>query len=226
MCASRSAGASLTPSPVMATTAPRAFQARTMRSLSSGVARACTTLGRVARRRRRCPSRGDGARGGRMVAGDHHGADARPRAPRPPPRWPRLRGGSASPTRPSSAQVALLCAVAHRDGQNAQAARRPSATLASTAAVARMPHSGSTTSNAPFTYRTPSARGSTCACASASKGSVARRGAVALDVARWMPRARRPRRGWPARWDRPTPLRPSAPSSASQQAAAAASTAP
>ena len=42
MCASRSAGASLTPSPVIATTAPRAFQSRTMRSLSSGVARAWT----------------------------------------------------------------------------------------------------------------------------------------------------------------------------------------
>ncbi|HEX8108961.1 MAG TPA: hypothetical protein VF516_14615, partial [Kofleriaceae bacterium] len=40
--ASRSAGASLTPSPVIATIAPRAFQSRTLRSLSSGVARAWT----------------------------------------------------------------------------------------------------------------------------------------------------------------------------------------
>ena len=40
MAASFSAGASLTPSPVIATTAPRAFQARTMRSLCSAVTRA------------------------------------------------------------------------------------------------------------------------------------------------------------------------------------------
>ena len=38
--ASFSAGASFTPSPVIATTAPRAFQARTMRSLCSAVTRA------------------------------------------------------------------------------------------------------------------------------------------------------------------------------------------
>jgi hypothetical protein len=43
MCASRSAGASFTPSPVMATMSPRALRARTMRSLSSGVARAWTS---------------------------------------------------------------------------------------------------------------------------------------------------------------------------------------
>jgi len=36
------AGASLTPSPVMATTAPRAFQAVTMRSFCSGLVRAYT----------------------------------------------------------------------------------------------------------------------------------------------------------------------------------------
>ena len=36
----RRAGASLTPSPVIATTAPRAFQASTMRSFCSGLVRA------------------------------------------------------------------------------------------------------------------------------------------------------------------------------------------
>ena len=40
MSARRRAGASLTPSPVMATTAPRARQASTMRSFCSGLVRA------------------------------------------------------------------------------------------------------------------------------------------------------------------------------------------
>jgi hypothetical protein len=42
MCASRSAGASFTPSPVIATTAPFSFHARTMFSFCSGVTRAYT----------------------------------------------------------------------------------------------------------------------------------------------------------------------------------------
>ena len=42
MWASRRAGASFTPSPVIATTAPRDFHSRTMLILSSGVARAWT----------------------------------------------------------------------------------------------------------------------------------------------------------------------------------------
>ena len=40
MSAALTAGASLTPSPVIATTCPRAFQARTTRSLCSAVTRA------------------------------------------------------------------------------------------------------------------------------------------------------------------------------------------
>ena len=42
MWASRSAGASLTPSPVIATTAPRVFQPLTICSFSAGVVRAWT----------------------------------------------------------------------------------------------------------------------------------------------------------------------------------------
>ncbi len=42
MSAARRAGASFTPSPVMATTSPRAWNARTMRTLCSGETRANT----------------------------------------------------------------------------------------------------------------------------------------------------------------------------------------
>ena len=115
MCASRSAGASLTPSPVIATTAPRAFQSRTMRSLSSGVARAWTTLRRRPRPRRTMPSSRAIARGGdRVVAGDHHRADAGARARRRPPRSPRCAADRRCPTSPSSAQVLLLDRRARR----------------------------------------------------------------------------------------------------------------
>ena len=84
----RSAGASLTPSPVIATTCPRACKAATMRSLCSGATRANTaTLGSTAAERRvvhpvelgsgrrASPSQaegpGDGGGGRALVAGDH-----------------------------------------------------------------------------------------------------------------------------------------------------------
>ena len=53
-CAARSAGASFTPSPVMATMSPRAFSACTMRSFCSGAMRAQTLT--VAMRSRRASS--------------------------------------------------------------------------------------------------------------------------------------------------------------------------
>ena len=51
MSAALSAGASFTPSPVIATTKPPACSSRTMRSLNSGVVRAKTVCERIARRR-------------------------------------------------------------------------------------------------------------------------------------------------------------------------------
>ncbi len=62
------AGASLVPSPVMATRRPPACSERMRAILSSGVA--------SARKSSTPASRGDGRRGERVVAGDHHGADA------------------------------------------------------------------------------------------------------------------------------------------------------
>ena len=53
-CAARSAGASFTPSPVIATMSPRAFSACTMRSFCSGAMRAHTLT--VAMRSRRASS--------------------------------------------------------------------------------------------------------------------------------------------------------------------------
>uniref|UniRef100_A0A0S6Z131 Uncharacterized protein n=1 Tax=Mizugakiibacter sediminis TaxID=1475481 RepID=A0A0S6Z131_9GAMM len=47
MCAAFSAGASLTPSPVIATTSPFAFSASTMRSFCSGMMRANTPHSRM-----------------------------------------------------------------------------------------------------------------------------------------------------------------------------------
>ena len=97
MSAALSAGASLTPSPVIATTAPRRCSACTIRSLCSGFTRAYTdTVATVCveRLRRTCAPapapvtavpiardaellRDDGS-GLRMIAGDHHRADAGP----------------------------------------------------------------------------------------------------------------------------------------------------
>ena len=109
MSAAFRAGASLTPSPVMATTWPRRCQAWTMRILCSGV------TGRRRRRPRSPPPRspgeevqprpvdglvprpvdvqllGDGHGGVLVVPGDHHRADARPGAP--VHRLPDLRPG-------------------------------------------------------------------------------------------------------------------------------------
>ena len=97
MCAALSAGASLTPSPVIATTSPAALSARTSRSFCSGTTRAKTSHRGDARRerpRRRSASSSapvsDVSRSGRpagvaiaravprVVAGDHH--DATPAA--------------------------------------------------------------------------------------------------------------------------------------------------
>ena len=63
-----SAGASLVPSPHMATSLPLACSSRISLSLASGVA--------WARKSSTPDFRGDGGGGERIVAGDHHGADA------------------------------------------------------------------------------------------------------------------------------------------------------
>ena len=96
MSARRSAGASLTPSPVIATTSPRARSASAMRSFASGELRAkmssrCVAQELVERRRRssrRAPSpvtvtsardadpAGDSRGGESVVAGHDHDADA------------------------------------------------------------------------------------------------------------------------------------------------------
>ena len=72
MSADRSAGASFTPSPVMATIAPRSWRASTIRSLCSGATRAYTDTSATARRQplsssasRSCPVR-TGAPGSTM----------------------------------------------------------------------------------------------------------------------------------------------------------------
>ena len=99
MCAALSAGASLTPSPVMATTSPFALSASTSRSFCSGTTRAKTLTSADAPLQlvvahgarasapgdaRRRPSQADlrarCSRGRRVVAGDHHDADAAPAA--------------------------------------------------------------------------------------------------------------------------------------------------
>src|SRR5512147_1734601 len=85
MCASRSAGASFTPSPVIATTWPFALKARTMRSFCSAVVRALLVRGlgelragdRLVARVPEADLLGDRGRGELVIAGDHDGADAR-----------------------------------------------------------------------------------------------------------------------------------------------------
>ena len=119
MSAWRSAGASLTPSPVIATTSPAAWSALTMPSFCSGVrGRRPRSAPRRSPRARRSsagssspsstpsspmPWPGDGGGGRRVVAGDHHDADARL-----PAALDRLRDsgrmGSRKPTRPSSSR--------------------------------------------------------------------------------------------------------------------------
>ncbi len=99
MSASLTAGASLTPSPVMATTSPRFRQARTMRSLCSGETRAYTGMRPTSRAQllvgpsvkvlsgqgqgvpcQEAELPGDGHGRVLVVAGDHDGPDAGPLA--------------------------------------------------------------------------------------------------------------------------------------------------
>ncbi len=120
MSAFLSAGASLTPSPVTATTCPSSLSAVTTRSLCSGATRAKIDLVLRAPRssvvvgHRRRVGAGDDARAGRratmpmrraialggeaVVAGDHDDADAGPvAASARPPRRPRAAAGPSSP---------------------------------------------------------------------------------------------------------------------------------
>ena len=100
MSAALRAGASFTPSPVMAAISPLAFSARTMRSLCSGATRAYTETSRTACSQDRVvhplklgagegPLAGggdaelarDGRRGDRVVTGDHQRSHAGPARP-------------------------------------------------------------------------------------------------------------------------------------------------
>ena len=167
MSARLSAGASLTPSPVMATNSPLRLQRLDDADLLLGRdarvdAHACDARARArrrpsrassaprehARRRRRedAERARDGARGGRMVAGDHHRRDAgglaqRDRLARLRPRrieqadQPEERRGRVS-TRPASSSVGQRvdqrrCATA--------STRSPSAAMRSAAACDRVP---------------------------------------------------------------------------------------
>ena len=122
------------------------------RSLSSGVARACTTLAGVLARPHDAQLARDGARRDRMVAGDHHGADARPRARAATASIASVRGGSAMPTRPSSSQVLLLVAGARRRRPARAGRAPPSRAFASAAPVgAATRTAAAATSSAPFT---------------------------------------------------------------------------
>ena len=133
MSAALSAGASLTPSPVTATTSPAAPGAPTRsRSLCSGETRANRTPGSAQERRGAPSSRervelgagrsrvsapaGRSARamalgGQAVVAGDHDDADARPAGRAPPRPRPRGAAGPSSATRPRKVSCAL-----HRRG--------------------------------------------------------------------------------------------------------------
>ena len=124
MSARRSAGASLTPSPVIATTSPSARSASAMRSFASGETRAkmsssgsrstpssSASLSRPAARPSMTvgrsptiPTRAGDRRGGQaVVAGDDDDADARPMAARRRRRGPRRAAGPPSrPARGSS----------------------------------------------------------------------------------------------------------------------------
>ena len=141
MSASRSAGPSLTPSPVIATTWPRRCSARAMRSLSSGVdpgdhdavaveQRAERLRRRRAGRRPRAPRpstseqpdlAGDRPRRGRVVAGDHRHPDAGAPAGGDRRRRRSGRGGSSRPTRPSSSRSCSTSSAERRP----PAIRRP-----------------------------------------------------------------------------------------------------
>ena len=118
-------GASFTPSPVMATTAPVAFNALTMRSFCSGMMRAkmvtaCTAVRQIGVRHclkfrtvdhpaalqaRLC---GDGLRRGRIVAGDHDHPDPRAAAKRHRLRHRGAQGiGKADQTQKAKGEIAL-----------------------------------------------------------------------------------------------------------------------
>ena len=123
MCASRSAGASLTPSPVIATTAPRAFHVAHDAQLVLGRGARVHALRGVLPRPNDAQLARDRAGGDGLVARDHDGADAG-----------LARGGDGrdrlaarrigDPDEAQQAQVLLLDAGAHRDAQHAQTARR------------------------------------------------------------------------------------------------------
>ena len=137
--ARRSAGVSLTPSPVTATTSPRAWSASTSRSLSAGVTRAKTLAAAGASSRLRGVRRsssapvsgaliaeaeraGDRRGGDGVVAGQHRDVDTESarRAIEPAAAG---RSGSWSPTRPTSSSSSSSSS-SRRSRRDAGARRR------------------------------------------------------------------------------------------------------
>ena len=181
MFASCSAGASFTPSPVIATTWPRRRSATAMRSLSSGETRATTTpswstispsawssAGRSALVRTGSPSRRSPTSVAMAAAVSGWSPVIMARRT-----WARRqastasctsgRGGSSMPTRPSrvspcsaSASVSTGPGVASR--RATASTRRPRLVIADTSALAAATSTqrGSTASGAPFTSTSPS----------------------------------------------------------------------
>ena len=136
-----SAGASLTPSPVMATTAPSACSASTSRSLCSGLVRAKTVASRATRRRppwsRPSSSRpvtafGSWARPSwrAMASAVATWSPVIILIPIPAARQSRtaaiasVRGGSISPSSPRKTRPPSISAMARRAGSPGMAARR------------------------------------------------------------------------------------------------------
>jgi hypothetical protein len=123
MCASRSAGASFTPSPVIATTAPFAFQLRTSVSLLFGRDPRVHDLGGVFALRTIPISRAMASAvscASPVAITIVTPAFARRRSPR----WPRAAGGSCDAHEPQQREPRLLGTRARRDREHAQALGR------------------------------------------------------------------------------------------------------
>ncbi len=189
MCASRSAGASFTPSPVMATTAPRPFQAAHDPQLvlrrGTGVNDLRSSLVVFGQDSHLS---GDGRRRDRMVAGDHHRAD---------PRLPRLcdgvdglgAGRIGDPDQPQQC-AGVPRPARHRRRRRGPAARAsPSRRAASVAPDVPSIERSTMISTAPLTYRIPSWRRMDILFLSESKGVTAMRGFDASICSRRIPRS-------------------------------------